>query len=322
MITRVRPGLLTKQYTFAGYLGNFAILTGPVLWLLYVLNPVPQTMVDDYVIFGLTAIVFIGVVVRAHDRRRRFVKRADAINVYAAHHAAQSVALETPNAAAPFSTVALRDIHNARDITISHIIKGTDWDYADLTYDLYRHMKNSDYKSATVYYGIMSVTLPRDLPNIFFDSKLARGRQFRFEFDSSQCVKLEGDFNDYFVTYFPPQYSIDGLSIISPDVMLALEAAKDYDIEIQGNRVYLYGPLYDVDQQLPDMFSKLQAIKKELLDNIVTYRDERLPYQYGRQRVAPLGMSLKRSKFWTYVYVTIFVLYILFDIYIHAVNGH
>jgi Flp pilus assembly protein TadB len=80
--------------------------------------------------------------------------------------------------------------------------------------------------------------------------------------------------------------------------MLALQEAVDYDIEIVGNRVFLYGPLYDPAQQIPDMAAKLQKIKKELLDNILTYRDERLPFADGRQRVSIKGMSLKISRFW------------------------
>jgi hypothetical protein len=91
------------------------------------------------------------------------------------------------------------------------------------------------------------------------------------------------------------------MSFISPEVMWALRDARDYDIEIYGNRLFLYGPLSDPEAQLQDMSAKLGEIKKQLAHNITTYRDERLPFAEGRKRVAATGVSLKINIFWKVV---------------------
>lgn len=206
---------------------------------------------------------------------------------------------------------AIDDLRGARDKKIKNLIEGPGWIYGDFSYNLYRKTKHGEYKAATVYYGFMMAGLPRALPNVFFDSIKARRRQFRFHFARDQRHSLEGDFDRHFVTYFPADYTIDSMSFISPDVMWALRAASDYDVEIVENCLFLYGPLYDPEAQVTDMAAKITAIKKELLDNITTYRDERLPYAEGRQRVAPLGASLKRSRFWAIVTTVFIILYIL-----------
>ncbi len=208
---------------------------------------------------------------------------------------------------------AIEDLRGARDKKIKNVIEGPGWLYGDFSYNLYRQTKNGEYKAATVYYGFMMTALPRELPNVFFDSIKARHRQFRFHFARSQRHSLEGDFDRYFVTYFPPDYTIDSMSFISPDVMWAIRAAADYDVEIVGNCLFLYGPLYDPEVEIPDMATKILAIKKELLGNILTYRDERVPYAEGRQRVAPLGANLKRSRFWAIFTTVLLILYLLFQ---------
>lgn len=191
------------------------------------------------------------------------------------------------------------ELQGARDpMTRNVVVSGNDWVYADFSYSLYAKTKYGEYRKATVYYGVISTQLPRRLPNVFFGSIKARRRQFRFHFAASQRHELEGDFNAYFVTYFPEEYTVDSMSFISPDVMWALKDAADYDIEISGDRLFLYGPLYAPAAQLPDMETKLLRIRKELMDNIMTYRDERLPFAEGRQHVAAQAVSLKLSTFW------------------------
>jgi hypothetical protein len=200
---------------------------------------------------------------------------------------------------------------NRRNAEAHNLIVTPDWQYCEYQYDIYKKSKHSEYKSRTVYYSVMATELPRHLPNVVFDSFKARKRQFRFNFSRDQRHSLEGDFDKHFATYFPVGYTIDSMSFISPDVMWAMRSADDYDIEIVGNRLFLYGPLYDPSWQLPDMSAKIMTIKKELLDNIVTYRDERLPYAEGRERVTAGAMRLTRSRFWARVSFIGIILYVV-----------
>jgi hypothetical protein len=190
------------------------------------------------------------------------------------------------------------------------------WTYADWSYDHYERTKNGEYKAATIYYAVMSAKLPRIMPNVFFDSKSERGRQFKTKFAADQRHSLEGDFDQYFDTYFPTDYTIDSLSFITPDVMLALRDAAEYDIEIVQDRVLLYGPVYVDAAQLDDMAAKLMAIQAQLAENARTYRDDRLPGEAGRQTVTPLGMSLQRPRanklVATLVFLVFFAIYFWF----------
>lgn len=241
---------------------------------------------------------------------KHLLKRRDAdMAVFAQKHGFK---LSTAQRSAWGSSLgAIDDLRGARDKMMKNLVEGPDWTYGDFSYNLYRKTKHGEYKAATAYYGFMMTRLPRALPNVFFDSIKARRRQFRFHFARDQRHSLEGDFDRHFVTYFPANYTIDSMSFISPDVMWALRAASDYDVEIVDNCLFLYGPLYDPEVQVTDMAAKITAIKKELLDNITTYRDERLPYAEGRQRVAPLGASLKRSRFWAIATTVFIILYLL-----------
>ena len=241
---------------------------------------------------------------------RAFDKRASELLAFAAANEAEY----TPYAGRSgrdFALMSLADLGSQRDRNSRNQVSTKDWTYCDYSYAVYRKTKNGEYKAATVHYGVMTMKLPRSLPNVFFDSLSSRRRQFRFHFTRNQRHSLEGDFDRYFATYFPEEYTIDSLSFITPDVMLALRAAADYDIEIVGDRLFMYGPLDDPQSQIPDMVPKLAAIKQQLLDNILTYRDERLPFAEGRQRVHMLGANLKRSQLFKRLTLAGTVLYIV-----------
>jgi len=238
--------------------------------------------------------------------------RVGAFQAYAAAQSLTYASTDTPLTFAAFSTMSLPALGEGnRPYELHNVISAPDWQYADFSYKKYEHSKYGDYAVATVYYGVMSTELPRELPNVFFDSKQARGKQFDRLFQPNQEHSLEGDFDTYFVTYFPAQYTIDSMSFISPDVMIALRDAAQYDIEIVGNKLFLYAPLDDPAAQLDDMAAHIYAIKQQLLDNILTYRDERLPYDQGRERVTPLGAALQRRKPSWWLFVGVVVIYLL-----------
>jgi len=211
---------------------------------------------------------------------------------------------------------SIDELNDTEGQTVNHLLIGPDWKYGDLSFRTHLLSGAGKHTGTTVYYSVMSTQLSRDLPNIIFDSKKARGRQFRLQFAKKQVHRLEGDFNTFFATYFPHGYTIDSMSFISPEVMWAMRNAADYDIEIYGDRLFLYGSVYDPERQIPDMAAKLLAIKKELADNINTYRDDRLPYTEGRQRVSVEGAKLTMSLFWPLaITIGMFAFYILSTIF-------
>ena len=217
-------------------------------------------------------------------------------------------------------SIAPMHVEGSRDERFWNYIDANQWQYCDFSYNYYRKTKHGEYRAGTVYYGVMFAKLPRKLPNVFFDSKKARGRQFRFTFKRNQLHSLEGNFDEYFATYFPDDYTIDSMSFISPDVMHALIDAAEYDIEIVGDMVCLYGPIYTNESDLLLMSQKLTAIKNQLMQNIQTYRDERLPMHVGRQTVAIQGMALNKSQFLKRLSAALVLIYVILRIVLSFVN--
>jgi hypothetical protein len=219
--------------------------------------------------------------------------------------------LSSDQALTEFGAITIKSLQNARDPMYSHLLDHGDWRYTDFKIGLYKKTRGSDVRYADVYYGVMTTDLGRMLPNIFFDSAEARGRQFRFRFARDQKHSLEGDFDKFFTTYFPKGYTVDSMSFIAPDVMWAMREARAYDIEIIGSRLYLYGPLWNMPDQLADMEKHILNIKNHLQKNVQTYRDERLPMELGRQRVTIGALSLEPSKFWKIAGIIFTIIYIL-----------
>ncbi len=299
----MKRNYITKKLTFVGYLWVVCIVCMVVV--LALIPVMPEGEWWNWSVFPI-GLIMISYIVLRHKRLLR--KRDEDLVAFAAKH---KLRLEPEKPELLASLGAIDDVEGVRDRKVKNALEGDDWQYCDFSYNLYGKTKHGEYKRATVYYGVMSTTLPRALPNVFFDSLRARRRQFRFHFARSQRHSLEGDFDKYFVTYFPQDYTIDSMSFISPDVMWKLKDAADYDIEIVGDKLFLYGPLYDPEAQITDMAAKISPIKKELLDNILTYRDARLPYEQGRKAVAAKGASLKLSNFWKIVGFVGIGLYVL-----------
>jgi hypothetical protein len=305
----MRKKVITKSYTFSGYLANCLVL----LMLLVIAT---RSKYMAYV--GIVAVAMPVYIAAALIIRRRYLAaRARSLPLFAEKN---GYTFEGDVAPDFITKGAVDELRGVRSLKAGNVISHDDWTYCDLTYALYGRTRGGEYQRATVYYGVMSVKLPRALPNVFFDSIKARRRQFRFVFARQQKHSLEGDFDKHFVTYFPPDYTIDSMSFISPEVMWALRAANAYDIEIAGDRLFLYGPLYNPNEQIPDMLAKAHDIKKQLLNNILTYRDDRLPYAEGRLAVTPKGATLKRSTFWTIVGAVIGVAYLILIIYSNVTN--
>lgn len=279
--------------------------------------------VSKAIVFGgwiLTTVlaVMIPILMSVRQKRRKVLRQQQIQALAAAHKYNYSTV--TSQEVMHFQSTVLNEMAGQNNMQSTNFVVAPEWTYADFFYHIYGRTRSGQYIARTIYYGVMTAQLPRSLPHVFFDSQKARGRQFNLHFAAAQKHELEGNFGKHFTTYFPKEYTIDSLSFISPDVMQSLVAADEYDIEIVGDRLFLYGPLFQPDEQISDMVAKLNIIKKELLDNIRTYRDERLPFSEGRLSVAPLGVSLKRSNFRKRIGWIITGFWILFILVIFIIN--
>lgn len=94
------------------------------------------------------------------------------------------------------------------------------------------------------YYGVVEITLPKELPHIFIDDYANDGfhrREPLDVFNYNQEIKLEGNFSDYFGVYGIKGKHIDTLTILNPAFMSALLRHPDnFDVECVGNKVYIY----------------------------------------------------------------------------------
>lgn len=299
---------VTKKLTFMGNV-MWLLLVGILLMLLALAIPPLSDAVGSAFVWVFFVPPLIVAIALAQWNKHLLKKRNEQIMAFATQ---RGLKIEPDGSTNMFTKLgAIDELSEVRDKKIRNVVHGNDWEYYDFSYNVYARYRANNYKAATIHYGVMATTLPRSLPNVFFDSIKARHRQFRFHFARSQRHSLEGDFDKHFATYFPPDYTIDSMSFISPDVMWKLREARDYDIEIVGDQLFLYGPLYDPELQITDMANKITAIKKELLDNIMSYRDDRLPYAEGRKKTALQGASLKLSTFWAKVTLAIAVLYFI-----------
>jgi hypothetical protein len=181
----------------------------------------------------------------------------------------------------------------------------TKWQLADYEINAIRQRKNGSYtESRTAYISVVQIPLPRALPHVVFDSTETSGKQMRFSFDSNQKISLEGNFDEYFDTYYPAHYHIDLLSIVTPEVMQSLLEAKAYDIEIYGNTLNIYGPLSN-----PAATRKLidhgLSIADKLQNNIITYSDPRLTTP-DRETVHAYGRTIQENYMttaWVYAFI-------------------
>lgn len=161
----------------------------------------------------------------------------------------------------------------------------------DIRFDFFRKTKYGEYKSKELYYTAVEYKLHRKLPHLVFDSKKARGRQFKSVFLKSQRLSLEGDFNKYFDIYSPLFYHIDVLSFITPEVMQAMINLKDYDIEIKEDSLICFSPILE-NKEIETFRKKVENLYYHLNNNLDTYRDQRLDYASGKKNVSDFGRSL------------------------------
>lgn len=194
-----------------------------------------------------------------------------------------------------------------RDARVTNSVSTADWIYGELSYNKYRRMKNGEYQSDTVYYSLLEVPLSRKLPNMFFDGFKAHGQQFHWLIDPQQMTSLEGDFDSYFITYFPEQYHIDARSVISPEVMQAMIDIYPADIEIYGDSLFIYSALLPTDE-ITSFTKKAIKIRDVMMDNAEYYVDT-LASGAGKKAVSVYGAELNRRNVFPWLFVLILLVY-------------
>lgn len=262
---------LEKRYTIWGLLGN----TVAVWMVCLMLAAVSLGIVGNEDAVAHLNIVLIGALVVVsgyffwgnYQKKQAVKRRPEQLAAYAAQHGLV------------FEQTLSEDIRSTnfrlieqRDAELHNGLIGEDWRYGELKYFTYRHAKGGDYKAAELYYSIIELDLGRDLPNMFFDNTKSHGRQFRWKIASDQITSLEGNFDDYFVTYFPEHYDVDARSIISPEVMQAMIGISPADIEFSKNKLYVYSALRK-PEDLENFVRQAQAIRTVLMDHAVYYVD-------------------------------------------------
>lgn len=315
----ILPKKITKLYSLGGLVSNAAyflagMFTLNILLQTFVKFDSPPNLLNIYMVL---VVVFVLVLIRRWYIEKSLVTSRKAFFEQLAEQEGYS-AMSSAERLQAFGKAILNTLEASKALEWSNTIKTDAWAYCDYRYEVHRKAKSGSYKSADIYYGVMSAPLNRQLPHVFFDSLKARKRQFRFVFAGAQQHSLEGTFDQHFVTYFPEGYTIDSMSFITPDVMWEIQQADQYDVEIAQDRLYIYGPLYEPKQQLEDMSKALMNIRSKLIDNIDTYRDERLPMEKGRSFVALQGMLLKRSRLLKIMATVFGILYLLAAIALQA----
>jgi hypothetical protein len=289
---------IRRQYTARGIL-YLAVLTY-ILVTLFIAFPVSLLLDSSGEKSGIY--VFIGTsiwalwmgwyVVRHLIRNSSLKKRNQALLIKSSEYGMQPAKIPMSSS---MISVGGNGVSN-RGHTVTHSYVGADWGYGEYQFKSYVETKRGrKYDTATIYYAVAMFTLPRKLPNVFFDSHKTGGKEFSVLFDAAQKHSLESVFDDYFTTYFHEDYKIDSLSFITPEVMEVLIAAQEYDIEIYQDKLYIYNELENMPQQLENMWRSGDRIRQKLLNNILSYRDERIDFADGRKTVSTLGLTLQRS---------------------------
>lgn len=155
------------------------------------------------------------------------------------------------------------------------IDSGENWGLFDVRFDFYRRTKHGKYLARQHFYTVYEVKLKRLLPHLLFDSKEAKGRQFKKLYLKAQKLSFEGNFDDSFDSYGPKTYHVDTLSFITPEVLEAMLKLHDCDIEIIDDSLLIYSPLLSNDE-IASLKSRADELVRVLSDNIDTYRDDRL----------------------------------------------
>lgn len=157
--------------------------------------------------------------------------------------------------------------------------------------------------SRRLSFGVLDVKLTRKLPHILLDSRA--NNPFGFsnlpQFQNSQHLTLEGNFNQYFNLYVPDGYERDALYFITPELMaLLIDLGAKFDIEIVDDHLYIYSNReFRLEQQttVEQIFKLVSVLGREVQENTSRYADAHIGDR-AANIVAEPGRRLKHAGPW------------------------
>ena len=159
----------------------------------------------------------------------------------------------------------------------SPIKQGEHWRIYDAVFDVWGESRSGRVKTAEAYYTVFEARLRRSVPQLVFDSKTAKKRQFSHIYLRAQHLPLEAILLDDFDAYAPQHYEIDALSFITPEVVEAMPGLADRDIEFVGPGLLCYAPLLD-DDEIEVFRTRCLNLYQQVNDNLANYRDSWAKY--------------------------------------------
>lgn len=176
-----------------------------------------------------------------------------------------------------------------RTITFRHRYEAIELDYDD---------------RIIVWVSTLSLSLGKHVPHIVLDS-LGNNRlmsSLTHQYNRSQLITLEGDFDTYYELYAPTKHRVDALSILSPDVMAVLiDSGAQFDIELvdQSLVIRTLGHVLTDPDTLQAMHAVMQAVAPEVLHRMRSWRqadESAYTLQRARQthavRVGPVNIPV------------------------------
>lgn len=159
----------------------------------------------------------------------------------------------------------------------------------------------------THHWQYICILLDRNIPHMILDARSNNMKLFGGDisnlgmgFSKDQVISLEGNFNDHFTLYGPPEYQMDARYVFTPDLMTVLiDSATAYDAELIDNKVYFYKsgrtpmggkPFVSYVQGVLRLY---EAVLPKLQKQTQYYADERSGLDRSANVVAGQGRRLK-----------------------------
>jgi hypothetical protein len=166
-------------------------------------------------------------------------------------------------------------------------------------------------------WGFVRIILSRQLPRMVIDGKRNNFIVSNLPelFDSSQRLRLEGNFNDFFDIYVPAGYENDALYVLTPDIMaLLVDNAAGYDVEITGNQLFIYdegGFNFRDPSTIEKLVNLAKSFQGEFEMQTDYYADDRVG-NHEANIVAEPGRTLKGGFNWTGIFLLLVFLYYMY----------
>ncbi|MCL2037795.1 hypothetical protein FWG95_02210 [Candidatus Saccharibacteria bacterium] len=179
------------------------------------------------------------------------------------------------------------------------------------------HGKNQQ----TYTYSYVAIKLPRRLPHLFINSKknMINPQISGYKVEK---LKLEGDFPKTFVVYAPPQYRVDALQVLAPNVMASLlDHGWQYDYEIIDDWLYIFSGSYSFNSKktMQSLLESAARLAPEISHQAKNYKDA-ATQTFSENVIAESGARIEKKKWsrqmWIMVIVvTLSILYMIFNLF-------